>query len=729
MVISFIFPQWSGTLDAEQGAESGTWYQGSFTASTGRTILYRYWIKNERDMSKPIGVILSLHGNNVGDPEEVLQWNFLGDAAYDLGLAVVYIVSPGSIGENPVDLFGYDVNSIGTRVWSDADIRLIHELLQSGFNSAFVVDYNRIIFAGGSQGTSFLAKFVERYIGVYGGGFHANCGSFWGDPYSAPPRRSTIWMPSFPWNQSTASFVKSRFKVFVEATTGDWLHPDAVAMSKYYSEVLGLDTRWDLEAPGGHCAGGATSRANIWEWLSVVPVPERLGDDTDIDGDGIVNTIDPDDDNDGALDIIDALPAEPRGWLDTDGDGIGDFEDNDADGDGVNNALDPFPLNLREWLDTDEDGIGNNLDVDDDNDGLRDTIDPAPLQGIRNNQLSFQRVDTGIDYIYEVSGAGLPRSPYPNAFVHDEKPSSVVYPEPQGDLQFYQFINLGDGVNPRFEIMVDRFRRKETCENVLLEDLCDPQKQQFAYFEHYIDKIYVDRNHNQNLTDDGPPLILARNNDDKWSAPGVMTILEVPYASGDVFPYGVILWTYEELSEGVYFRGASTWLGTVKAPTGARILVGTIDVNLDGLFNTGEPPNDFGYAPQAQELQDITCIDLNRNGVLDECRETENYTGERVNPVYPGQSFELDGRRYKISVAPSGHKITWLTESGEPLPVTDSGPDFDGDGVVGFSDFIQFAAKFGLSQGEMGYDILFDLDGNGTIGFSDFLILAQEFGQ
>ena len=57
------------------------------------------------------------------------------------------------------------------------------------------------------------------------------------------------------------------------------------------------------------------------------------------------------------------------------------------------------------------------------------------------------------------------------------------------------------------------------------------------------------------------------------------------------------------------------------------------------------------------------------------------------------------------------------------------GPDFDGDGTVGFSDFVQFASAFGLSQGDEGYDARFDLDGNGAVGFSDFLIFAGAFGK
>ena len=56
-------------------------------------------------------------------------------------------------------------------------------------------------------------------------------------------------------------------------------------------------------------------------------------------------------------------------------------------------------------------------------------------------------------------------------------------------------------------------------------------------------------------------------------------------------------------------------------------------------------------------------------------------------------------------------------------------PDFDGNGTVGFTDFVQFAAQFGLSQGDEGYDARYDLDSNGTIGFSDFLIFASAFGK
>ncbi len=60
---------------------------------------------------------------------------------------------------------------------------------------------------------------------------------------------------------------------------------------------------------------------------------------------------------------------------------------------------------------------------------------------------------------------------------------------------------------------------------------------------------------------------------------------------------------------------------------------------------------------------------------------------------------------------------------------TASIPDFDGDGTIGFGDFVKFAANFGLVQGDDGYDAQYDLNGDDEIGFGDFVIFAQNFGR
>ena len=54
--------------------------------------------------------------------------------------------------------------------------------------------------------------------------------------------------------------------------------------------------------------------------------------------------------------------------------------------------------------------------------------------------------------------------------------------------------------------------------------------------------------------------------------------------------------------------------------------------------------------------------------------------------------------------------------------------DLDGDGTVGFADFLIFAGMFGAKQGDDRFDARADLDGDGAIGFGDFLIFANAFG-
>ena len=105
---------------------------------------------------------------------------------------------------------------------------------------------------------------------------------------------------------------------------------------------------------------------------------------TDTDLDGIGNNTDEDDDNDGFTDLdelecnsnpldVNDLPG------DLDQDGIPDCKDTDIDGDGCINTEDVFPRDPSECIDTDGDGLGDNVDVDDDNDGVIDQDDAFPL--------------------------------------------------------------------------------------------------------------------------------------------------------------------------------------------------------------------------------------------------------------------------------------------------------------------------------------------------------------
>ena len=135
----------------------------------------------------------------------------------------------------------------------------------------------------------------------------------------------------------------------------------------------------------------------------------------DTDGDGILNDIDTDDDNDGvndsdeALAGTDPLDAEttdgiPDGNLDSDNDGINNGTESDAtlstptDADGVAGN------DITTAADTDGDGIANDTDTDDDNDGVNDSdealagtdpLDAETTDGIPDGNLDSD--NDGID--------------------------------------------------------------------------------------------------------------------------------------------------------------------------------------------------------------------------------------------------------------------------------------------------------------------------------------------
>jgi hypothetical protein len=72
---------------------------------------------------------------------------------------------------------------------------------------------------------------------------------------------------------------------------------------------------------------------------SSVTVTTTVTGCTDTDGDGVIDTLDPDDDNDGILDTVEQSICTPTSLTcDTDGDGIPNHLDLDSDNDGVNDV-------------------------------------------------------------------------------------------------------------------------------------------------------------------------------------------------------------------------------------------------------------------------------------------------------------------------------------------------------------------------------------------------------
>jgi hypothetical protein len=124
----------------------------------------------------------------------------------------------------------------------------------------------------------------------------------------------------------------------------------------------------------------------------------------DFDGDGLSDSADDDDDNDGVADEHDSFPRDAMEHSDLDGDGVGDHQDVDRDGDGVNNDEDDFPSDDLEHTDTDHDGMGNNRDEDDDNDGVSDVDDAFPDDSSESHDSDGDGIGDNADHDDDADG-------------------------------------------------------------------------------------------------------------------------------------------------------------------------------------------------------------------------------------------------------------------------------------------------------------------------------------
>ncbi|WP_445385514.1 T9SS type B sorting domain-containing protein [Robiginitalea sp. IMCC44478] len=182
--------------------------------------------------------------------------------------------------------------------------------------------------------------------------------------------------------------------------------------------------------------------------LSLLGVPEisaattdtgiMLSPYTDTDGDGVPDTSDIDDDNDGIIDSLEDANKDKDNKphtnpTDTDGDGIPDYldidSDNDgildnveaqttsgyicpsgidADGNGLDDAYEETPGSCGGLIpvDTDKDKVKDYLDIDSDNDGILDNVEAQSTPGFiaASGQDSN---NNGLDDAYERTGDGV----------------------------------------------------------------------------------------------------------------------------------------------------------------------------------------------------------------------------------------------------------------------------------------------------------------------------------
>ncbi len=144
------------------------------------------------------------------------------------------------------------------------------------------------------------------------------------------------------------------------------------------------DGEVDYPVPGDPTSMTDTNNDGLDDGIEANPLP-----DPDTDGDGLVDRLDLDSDNDGIADIIEAggtdtngdgevdypTPGDPTTMVDVDNDGFADSidtDDNTVAGTGDGGTALPNE-------DTDGDGVANRLDLDSDNDGIHDVIESGGM--------------------------------------------------------------------------------------------------------------------------------------------------------------------------------------------------------------------------------------------------------------------------------------------------------------------------------------------------------------
>ena len=226
-------------------SEHGGQVERTFTDSKGRSAKLFFILPVGHDPTVPTGTLMYFHGND-SDPDDsyVAPLYELQDRAQTHGLIAAGLKSIGR---------RTDPDGSVVREWLNTDSRLLNELLSSDFGGCFKLDRSRVYLEGASQGTCFLAAALTNWLWRgFQGGLIGLCGCWGTGHYDYP-----VNVPA----------MRSRFKVMVENTTGDFLHGHGVMGLDVYKYNFGLDVRSDLTRPGAHCEDLRANTDAALDWM------------------------------------------------------------------------------------------------------------------------------------------------------------------------------------------------------------------------------------------------------------------------------------------------------------------------------------------------------------------------------------------------------------------------------------------------------------------------------
>jgi len=463
--------------------------------------------------------------------------------------------------------------------------------------------------------------------------------------------------------------------------------------------------------------------------------PNKTLPTCDFDGDGLLNNVDPDDDNDGVFDVSDVDPYNPNS--DSDGDGISDINETnagsnplngcdpdinssvcppiDADGDGYYenyppssplfdpNGTNPCVPNVAAGTcDYDQDGIINSLDPDDDNDGVPDALDVNPYDPNSDTDGDgiTDVVETKGDGVYNI---GVDTNPLKVDTDDDGIPDGVEDKNKNGQVNIGETDPVDkDSDNDGLDDGVEDANKNGVLDPGESDPLnpCDPNAT-FAFCDFDGDGISNDLDpddDNDCLNDaiDSNPFNPNSDTDND----GISDLAECQAGSDPLnpcspAPVGPLCSGQVDLDGDGYFADVNPTNPTFDPddsnPCEPSHTVGVCDFDGDGLINSIDPDDDNDCVPDAQDSAPYNPnSDSDNDGIADitECQQGSDPL-DPCSPVPTGNcstAVDVDGDGYDPTLSPNDPLFD--TNDNNPcVPNPAAGVcDFDNDGQINSVD-------------------------------------------
>jgi hypothetical protein len=224
-------------------ADTGHDVDRTFTDDAGRTLRFRFALPSGADPAAPAGVLIYFHGNEADAGGTYFpSLDLVRTLATTRGLIPIVALAPDTY---------TDTSQVVRRTWLASGLTLVKEWVTASFGGCLNLDKTRVFLAGESEGTCLISYALVTWLPRgFAGGALGLCGC---------------------WNTRDQDLdvgaLRSRFKVFVQGTTGDFLYPYQRAGFDILKYNLYADVRGDIGRDGDHCVADRLNADAALDWM------------------------------------------------------------------------------------------------------------------------------------------------------------------------------------------------------------------------------------------------------------------------------------------------------------------------------------------------------------------------------------------------------------------------------------------------------------------------------